>query len=127
MKAYSAMLQENMDEAALEIQKVYADVLPDSLKGIYSTVCNNTGVTGIEGDGDISGGDDDSGDGGSDDGSDGGYDDGGGYDDSGSDYDEGSDDGNTYDAGSDDTNTYDDGSSYDDNGEGYDDSYGGEY
>lgn len=130
LKAYSAMLQENMDEAALEIQKVYADVLPDSLKGIYSTVCNNTGVTGIEGDGDTSGGDDDSGDGGSDDGSDGGYDDGGGYDDSGdggSDYDEGSDDGNTYDAGSDDTNTYDDGSGYDDNGEGYDDSYGGEY
>lgn len=37
-----------MDSAALEIQKVYADVLSDSMKGIYTTICNNTGVTGIE-------------------------------------------------------------------------------
>ena len=38
-----------MDSAALEIQKVHADVLSDSMKGIYTTICNNTGVTGIEG------------------------------------------------------------------------------
>lgn len=49
LAAYSAMLQENLDEAALQIQKVHADVLSDSVKGIYNTVCNNTGVTGIEG------------------------------------------------------------------------------
>lgn len=46
--AYSAMQQEDMDSAALEIQKVYADVLSDSMKGIYNTICENTGVTGIE-------------------------------------------------------------------------------
>ena len=46
--AYAAMQQEDMDSAALEIQKVYADVLSDSMKGIYTTICNNTGVTGIE-------------------------------------------------------------------------------
>ena len=44
------MQQEDMDSAALEIQKVYADVLSDSMKGIYTTICNNTGVTGIEDD-----------------------------------------------------------------------------
>lgn len=49
LAAYSAMIQENLDEAALQIQKVHADVLSDSVKGIYNTVCNNTGVTGIEG------------------------------------------------------------------------------
>ena len=38
-----------MDSAAVEVQKVYADVLPDSMKEIYTTICNNTGVTGIEG------------------------------------------------------------------------------
>ena len=47
--AYAAMQQEDMDSAALEIQKVHADVLSDSMKGIYTTICNNTGVTGIEG------------------------------------------------------------------------------
>lgn len=47
--AYASMQQEDMDSAALEIQKVYADVLSDSMKGIYTTICNNTGVTGIEG------------------------------------------------------------------------------
>lgn len=47
--AYTAMQQEDMDSAALEVQKVYADVLSDSMKGIYTTICDNTGVTGIEG------------------------------------------------------------------------------
>ena len=32
----------------MEIQKVHADVLSDSMKGIYTTICDNTGVTGIE-------------------------------------------------------------------------------
>lgn len=54
LAAYSAMLQENLDEAALQIQKVHADVLSDSVKGIYNTVCNNTGVTGIEGEQEVS-------------------------------------------------------------------------
>lgn len=47
--AYTAMQQEDMDSAAVEVQKVYADVLPDSMKEIYTTICNNTGVTGIQG------------------------------------------------------------------------------
>lgn len=47
--AYTAMQQEDMDSAAVEIQKVHVDVLSDSMKGIYTTICNNTGVTGIEG------------------------------------------------------------------------------
>lgn len=46
--AYAAMQQEDMDSAAVEIQKVHADVLSDSMKGIYTTICDNTGVTGIE-------------------------------------------------------------------------------
>ena len=37
------------DEAALKIQNVYADLLPADLKGIYNTICNTTGTTGIEG------------------------------------------------------------------------------
>lgn len=49
LRSYSAFLQENYDEAALEIQTVYADLLSDNVKGIYNTICNNVGVTGIEG------------------------------------------------------------------------------
>lgn len=48
LKAYSAMLQENLDEAALDIQNVHADLLSDDVKGMYSAVCEATGVTGIE-------------------------------------------------------------------------------
>ena len=40
--------QENLDEAALAVQKVHADVLSDRMREIYSAVCNATGVTGIE-------------------------------------------------------------------------------
>ena len=48
-KEVSSSFQENYDEAALEIQTVYADILSDNVKGIYNTICNNVGVTGIEG------------------------------------------------------------------------------
>lgn len=111
--AYSYMLQENLDGAALEIQNVYADVLSDDVRGIYNTICNNTGVTGIEGDGedDSSSEGDGSGDSGSDDGSydDSGSDD-GSYDDSG--YGDGSYDDSGYDDGSYDDSSYDDSSYY---------------
>lgn len=48
MASYSAMLQENWDEAALKIQQVYVDMLSDDVMGIYNTICANTGVSGIE-------------------------------------------------------------------------------
>ena len=48
IEAYAYMLQENLDEAALAVQKVHADVLSDRMREIYSAVCNATGVTGIE-------------------------------------------------------------------------------
>lgn len=48
MASYSAMLQENWDEAALKIQQVYVDKLSDDVMGIYNTICSNTGVSGIE-------------------------------------------------------------------------------
>ena len=49
IEAYAAVQQQNMDEAALKIQNVYADLLSADLKGIYNTICNSTGTTGIEG------------------------------------------------------------------------------
>lgn len=49
IEAYSALQQQNTDEAALKIQNVYADLLSADLKGIYNTICNTTGTTGIEG------------------------------------------------------------------------------
>ena len=49
IEAYAALQQQNMDEAALKIQNVYADLLSAGLKGIYNTICNSTGTTGIEG------------------------------------------------------------------------------
>lgn len=49
IEAYAALQQQNADEAALKIQNVYADLLPADLKGIYNTICNTTGTTGIEG------------------------------------------------------------------------------
>ena len=49
LEAYAAFQQQNMDEAALKIQNVYADLLSADLKGIYNTICNSTGTTGIEG------------------------------------------------------------------------------
>lgn len=100
--AYTAMQREDMDSAAVEVQKVYADVLPDSMKEIYTTICNNTGVTGIQGSSDGEGqqdpgtGDDSSEAGageedtGMSDGSEGGYEDGSDYSGEGS-YEDGSD------------------------------------
>ena len=49
LEAYTALQQQNVDEAALKVQNVYADTLSDSLKGIYNSICSSTGVTGIEG------------------------------------------------------------------------------
>ena len=46
--AYTAMQQEDLDTAALELQKVYVDTLSDAAKGIYSTISGKTGVSGIE-------------------------------------------------------------------------------
>lgn len=49
LEAYAALQQQNADEAALKLQNVYADLLSADLKGIYNTICNSTGTTGIEG------------------------------------------------------------------------------
>lgn len=128
LEAYAAFQQQNMDEAALKIQNVYADLLSADLKGIYNTICNSTGTTGIEGttdstssdassDGTDSTGGADNGDNAdvagdvySDSGDDGSYDDSSydtsGYDDSS--YDNGSYDNGDYDGGYSDDNSYDD-------------------
>lgn len=128
LEAYAAFQQQNMDEAALKIQNVYADLLSGDLKGIYNTICNSTGTTGIEGttdstssdassDGTDSTGGTDNGDNAdvagdvySDSGDDGSYDDSSydtsGYDDSS--YDNGSYDNGDYDGGYSDDNSYDD-------------------
>lgn len=128
LEAYAAFQQQNMDEAALKIQNVYADLLSADLKGIYNTICNSTGTTGIEGttdstssdassDGTDSTGGTDNGDNAdvagdvySDSGDDGSYDDSSydtsGYDDSS--YDNGSYDNGDYDGGYSDDNSYDD-------------------
>ena len=57
LEAYSALQQQNVDEAALKLQNVYADLVPDDLKGIYNTICSSTGTTGIEGSTDGTNGD----------------------------------------------------------------------
>lgn len=128
LEAYAAFQQQNMDEAALKIQNVYADLLSADPKGIYNTICNSTGTTGIEGttdstssdassDGTDSTGGTDNGDNAdvagdvySDSGDDGSYDDSSydtsGYDDSS--YDNGSYDNGDYDGGYSDDNSYDD-------------------
>lgn len=46
--AYTAMQQDDLDTAALELQKVYVDTLSDSAKGIYNTISGKTGVSGVE-------------------------------------------------------------------------------
>lgn len=135
IEAYAALQQQNMDEAALKIQNVYADLLSADLKGIYNTICNSTGTTGIEGTTDGTSADgtdstdvndngdsaDTSGDSSSDVTDEGSYDtssyDSGNYDDTS--YDESSYDSGSYDDGSDDgsydSENYDE-SSYDDAG-----------
>lgn len=131
MEAYAYLQQEDYDSAALSVQEVYEDDLADSMKGIYNTICNETGVTGIRsaasGDdaGDDAGADgaSDSDDGYSDDGSGDGYSDDGysddGYSDDGYSDDGYSDDGYSDDGYSDDGYS-DDG--YSDDGY-YDDGY----
>ena len=135
IEAYAALQQQNMDEAALKIQNVYADLLSADLKGIYNTICNSTGTTGIEGTADGTSADgtdstdangngdsaDTSGDSSSDVTDEGSYDtssyDSGNYDDTS--YDDSSYDSGSYDDGSDDgsydSENYDE-SSYDDAG-----------
>lgn len=46
--AYTAMQQDDLDTAALQIQNVYVDTLSDSAKGVYNTISEKTGVSGIE-------------------------------------------------------------------------------
>ncbi|RHU84934.1 hypothetical protein DXC27_13180 [Ruminococcus sp. OM08-7] len=126
IEAYAALQQQNMDEAALKIQNVYADLLSADLKGIYNTICNSTGTTGIEGTTDGTSADgtdstDTSGNSSSDVTDEGSYDtssyDSGNYDDTS--YDDSSYDSGSYDDGSDDgsydSENYDE-SSYDDAG-----------
>ena len=47
LQAYTYYQQQNMDEAAVEIQKVHVDVLPDSMKSVYTTIRDATGVAGV--------------------------------------------------------------------------------
>ena len=47
LKAYTYYQQQNLDEAAVEIQKVHVDVLTDSMKSVYTTIRDATGVAGI--------------------------------------------------------------------------------
>lgn len=68
LNAYVAYKQNEYDAAALEIQKVYEDQIGDDVKGIYNTICSETGVSGIKSYGTSDGSTDssDSGDGSSD-------------------------------------------------------------
>ena len=47
LTAYAYLQQDSLDEAAVAVQNVRVDVLPDNLRGIYTTVRDATGVTGI--------------------------------------------------------------------------------
>ena len=47
LQAYTYYQQQNLDEAAVEIQKVHVDVLTDSMKSVYTTIRAATGVAGI--------------------------------------------------------------------------------
>ena len=97
LTAYSYLQQDSPDEAAVAVQNVQVDVLPDSLKGIYTTVRDATGVSGIGDTEPVS--QDDAGDG---------YDEESSYDDSY--YDDGGyDDDSYYDDGYYDDSYYDDG------------------
>ena len=46
LQAYTYYQQQNLDEAAVEIQKVHVDVLTDSMKSVYTTIRDATGVAG---------------------------------------------------------------------------------
>jgi len=47
LQAYTYYQQQNLDEAAVEIQMVHVDVLTDSMKSVYTTIRDATGVAGI--------------------------------------------------------------------------------
>ena len=47
LQAYTYYQQQDLDEAAVEIQKVHVDVLTDSMKSVYTTIRDATGVAGI--------------------------------------------------------------------------------
>lgn len=47
LQAYMYYQQQNLDEAAVEIQKAHVDVLTDSMKSVYTTIRDATGVAGI--------------------------------------------------------------------------------
>ena len=47
LQAYTYYQQQNLDEAAVEIQKEHVDVLTDSMKSVYTTIRDATGVAGI--------------------------------------------------------------------------------
>ena len=47
LQAYTYYQQQNLDEAAVEIQKVHVDVLTDSMKSVYTMIRDATGVAGI--------------------------------------------------------------------------------
>ena len=47
LQAYTYYQQQNMDEAAVEIQKIHVDVLTDSMKSVYTTIRDATGVAGV--------------------------------------------------------------------------------
>ena len=47
LQAYTYYQQQNLDEAAVEIQKEHVDLLTDSMKSVYTTIRDATGVAGI--------------------------------------------------------------------------------
>ena len=91
LSAYQYYQQQNMDEAAVAIQSVQTDVLDDSMKTIYNTIKDTTGVAGQEGSADSQDGSEESTDSGSDEGD--------GSEDTGDSGDSGNYDDSSYDSG----------------------------
>ncbi len=48
LAAYQAYQEEDLDTAAVEIQKVYVSTLSESARDLYTAISNETGVSGIE-------------------------------------------------------------------------------
>ena len=91
LSAYQYYQQQNMDEAAVAIQSVQTDVLDDSMKTIYNTIKDATGVAGQEGSADSQDGSEES--------TDSGNDEGDGSEDTGDSGDSGNYDDSSYDSG----------------------------
>ena len=91
LSAYQYYQQQNMDEAAVAIQSVQTDVLDDSMKTIYNTIKDATGVAGQEDSADSQDGSEESTDSGSDEGD--------GSEDTGDSGDSGNYDDSSYDSG----------------------------